>query len=158
MVWWRDADVGNHRRGAEGAERRNGMEELTANVIGAAMEVHRALGPGLLESTYEECMARELQLSGLRFERQVALPVAYKGVKLDCGYRLDFVVDQAVVLELKAVDTLRPIHEAQLLTYLRLGGWTVGLLINFNVPVLRNGIKRVVLNYRDISAASAPPR
>ena len=105
------------------------MRELTANIIGAAIEVHTALGPGLLESTYEECMAREMQLRELRFERQVPLPVAYKGVKLDCGYRLDFVVDRAVVLELKAVDALRPIHEAQLLTYLRLGGWTVGLLI-----------------------------
>ena len=134
------------------------MRELTANIIGAAIEVHTALGPGLLESTYEECMAREMQLGELRFERQVPLPVAYKGVKLDCGYRLDFVVDRAVVVELKAVDTLRPIHEAQLLTYLRLGGWTVGLLINFNVPVLRNGIKRVVLNHKDISAPSAPPR
>jgi GxxExxY protein len=134
------------------------MRELTANIIGAAIEVHTALGPGLLESTYEECMAREMQLRELRFERQVPLPVAYKGVQLDCGYRLDFVVDRTVVLELKAVDTLRPIHEAQLLTYLRLGGWTVGLLINFNVPVLRNGIRRVVLNHKDLSAPSAPPR
>ena len=99
-----------------------------------------------------------MQLSGLGFERQAPLPVAYKGVKLDCGYRLDFLVEQAVVLELKSADTLRPIHEAQLLTYLRLGGWTVGLLMNFNVPVLRNGIRRVVLNYDDISASSAPLR
>ena len=134
------------------------MRELTANIIGAAIEVHTALGPGLLESTYEECMAREMQLRELRFERQVPLPVAYKGVKLDCGYRLDFVVDRAVVVELKAVDTLRPIHEAQLLTYLRLGGWTVGLLINFNVPVLKHGIRRVVLNHRDVSASSASLR
>ena len=103
-------------------------------------------------------MAREMQLRELRFERQVPLPVAYKGVQLDCGYRLDFVVDRAVVLELKAVDALRPIHEAQLLTYLRLGGWTVGLLMNFNVPVLRDGIKRIVLNYQDPSASSAPLR
>ncbi|MGH6898539.1 MAG: GxxExxY protein [Geminicoccaceae bacterium] len=134
------------------------MRGLTERIIGAAIEVHTALGPGLLESTYEECVAREMQLSGLRFERQVPLPVAYKGVKLDCGYRLDFLVEQAVVLELKSTDTLRPIHEAQLLTYLRLGGWTVGLLINFNVPVLKNGIRRVVLNYEDISASSAPLR
>ena len=92
------------------------MRGLTERIIGAAMEVHRALGPGLLESTYEECVAREMQLGGLGFERQVPLPVAYKGVQLDCGYRLDFLVERAVVLELKAVDTLRPIHEAQLLT------------------------------------------
>ncbi len=134
------------------------MRDLTERIIGAAMEVHRALGPGLLKSTYEECVAREMQLSGLGFERQVSLPVAYKGVQLDCGYRLDFLVERAVVLELKAVDMLRPIHEAQLLTYLRLGGWTVGLLINFNVPILRNGIKRLVLNYEDVSASSAPRR
>jgi GxxExxY protein len=134
------------------------MRELTEKITGAAIEVHTALGPGLLESTYEECVARELQLDGLGFERQVPLPDAYKGVKLDCGYRLDFVVERAVVLELKSVDMLRPIHEAQLLTYLRLGGWRVGLLINFNVPVLRSGIKRLVLNYKDISASSAPLR
>jgi GxxExxY protein len=134
------------------------MRELTEKITGAAIEVHTALGPGLLESTYEECVARELQLGGLGFERQVPLPVAYKGVKLDCGYRLDFVVERAVVLELKSVDMLRAIHEAQLLTYLRLGGWRVGLLINFNVPVLRSGIRRLVLNYKDISASSAPLR
>ena len=92
------------------------MSEWTERIIGAAMEVHRALGPGLLESTYEECVAREMQLSGLGFARQVPLPVAYKGVQLDCGYRLDFLVERAVVVELKAVDTLRPIHEAQVLT------------------------------------------
>ena len=99
-----------------------------------------------------------MQLSGLAFERQVPLPVAYKGMKLDCGYHLDFLVQRAVVLELKSADTLRPIHEAQLLTYLRLGGWTVGLLINFNVPVLKSGIRRIVLNYEDISASSASLR
>ena len=134
------------------------MRELTERIIGAAIEVHRALGPGLLESTYEECFAREMQLSELGFERQVPLPVAYKGVKLDCGYRLDFLVERAVVLELKATDALRPIHEAQLLTYLRLGGWTVGLLINFNVTALKNGIRRIVLGYQDLSASSAPLR
>ena len=144
------------RRGADDAETK-GYERMTERIIGAAIEVHRALGPGLLKSTYEECMAREMQLSELTFERQVPLPVAYKGVKLDCGYRLDFLVERAVVLELKSTDTLRPIHEAQPLTYLRLGGWTVGLLINFNVPVLKNGIRRIVLNY-DISASSAPLR
>jgi GxxExxY protein len=130
------------------------MREVTERIIGAAIEVHKALGPGLLESTYEECFAREMQLSGLGFERQVPLPVAYKGVDLDCGYRLDFLVERAVVLELKSTDALRPIHQAQLLTYLRLGGWTVGLLVNFNVPVLKNGIRRIVLDY-DTSASSA---
>jgi GxxExxY protein len=134
------------------------MRELTERIIGAAMEVHRALGPGLLESAYEECLAHEMRLGGLGFERQVPLPVAYKGVKLDCGYRIDFLVERAVVLELKSTDALRPIHEAQLLTYLRLGGWTIGLLMNFNVPVLKHGIKRVVLNYQDPSVPSAPLR
>jgi GxxExxY protein len=134
------------------------MRRLTEKIIGAAIEVHTALGPGLLESTYEECMAREMQLGGLEFERQVPLPVAYKGMKLDCGYRLDFLVARAVVLELKSVDAVRPIHEAQLLTYLRLGGWTVGLLMYFNVPVLKHSIKRVVLNYQEPSAPSAPLR
>ena len=134
------------------------MKELTEKIIGAAIEVHKAVGPGLLESAYEQCLAREMDLRGLKFERQVALPVAYKGVRLDCGYRLDFVVENAVVLELKAVDALHPIHEAQVLTYLRLGGWTVGLLINFNVPFLRDGVKRIVFNYKDVSASSAPLR
>jgi GxxExxY protein len=143
-----------HRRGAE----RNDMKELTEKIIGAAIEVHKTIGPGLLESAYEECLAHEMRLRGLNFERQVPLPVAYKGVTLDCGYRLDFLVERAVVLELKALDALQPIHEAQLLTYLRLGGWAVGLLINFNVLVLKNGIKRVVLNYKDVSASSAPLR
>ena len=134
------------------------MRELTERIIAAAIEVHKALGPGLLESTYEECVAREMQLSALDFERQVPLPVEYKGVELDCGYRLHFLVERAVVLELKSTDALRPIHEAQLLTYLRLGGWTVGLLINFNVPALKHGIRRVVLDYQALSASSAPLR
>jgi len=134
------------------------MKEITEKIIGAAIEVHKTIGPGLLESAYEECPAHEMRIRGLNFERQVPLPVVYKGVTLDCGYRLDFLVEKAVVIELKALDALQPIHEAQLLTYLRLGGWTVGLLINFNVPVLRDGIKRVVLNYKDVSASSAPLR
>ena len=134
------------------------LNGVTEQIIGAAIEVHRAIGPGLLESAYEECLAHEFGLRGLRFERQVALPVVYKGVKLDCGYRLDFLVENAVVLELKAVDSLLPIHEAQLLTYLRLGGWCLGLLINFNVPVLRKGIKRLAHNYQEPSAPSAPLR
>jgi GxxExxY protein len=111
-----------------------------------------------MESAYEECLAHEMLLRELNFERQISLPVAYKSVRLDCGYRLDFLVEKSVVLELKAVEALRPIHEAQLLTYLRLGGWSVGLLINFNVSVLKNGIKRIVLNYKEPSASSAPLR
>ncbi len=132
--------------------------ELTQQIIGAAIEVHRGMGPGLLESAYEECLCHELTLRGIPFERQVALPVEYKGVKLDCGYRLDLLVANAVVVELKAVERIEAIHEAQLLTYLKLGGWTVGLLINFNVPILKNGIKRIVNNYNENSALSASLR
>jgi GxxExxY protein len=121
------------------------VNDITQVIIGSAIEVHRALGPGLLESAYEECMGRELTLRQIPFDRQRLLPVAYKGLRLDCGYRLDLLVADAVVVEIKAVDALLPIHEAQLLTYLRLGGWKVGLLINFNVPVLRDGIRRRVL-------------
>jgi len=134
------------------------MKEITMKIIGAAIEVHKILGPGLLESAYEECLAHEMHLRNLSFNRQLPIAVAYKGVDLDCGYRLDFLVEKVVVLELKTVDALQPIHEAQVLTYLKLGGWTVGLLINFNVPVLRNGIKRLVLNYQETSASSAPLR
>lgn len=121
------------------------VNRITEAVIGAAIEVHRAVGPGLLESAYEECLGRELSLRQIPFERQVALPVEYKGIYLDCGYRLDLVVAKTVVVELKAVEGLLPIHEAQLLTYMRLGGWKVGLLINFNLPVLIKGIRRLAL-------------
>ncbi len=134
------------------------INEITEQVIGAAIDVHRALGPGLLESAYEECLCRELTLRKVAFERQVPLPVEYKGVKLDCGYRLDFLVSRNVVVEIKTVTALEPIHEAQLLTYLKLGGWPVGLLINFNVAVLKNGIKRMVHGLTDASADSVPPR
>jgi GxxExxY protein len=121
-------------------------EELTEKVIGAAIEVHRALGPGLLESAYEECLCRELDLRELAFQRQAPLPVEYKGVKLDCGYRLDLIVQEAVVLELKCVERILPVHEAQLLTYLKLTGKRVGMIINFNVATLvRGGIVRKVL-------------
>ena len=119
--------------------------ELTRTIIGAAIDVHRALGPGLLESAYEECLCRELSLRGLAFRRQYPLPVDYKGTRLDCGYRLDLLVGEAVVVEVKAVERLLPVHQAQLLSYLKLGRWKVGLLINFNVPVLKQGIKRMVL-------------
>ena len=134
------------------------MKELTASIIGAVIEVPRTMGPGLLESAYEECLTQEMNIHGWNFQRQAPLPVVYKGTALDCGYRLDFVVEKAVVLELKAVAAIESIHEAQLLTYLKLGGWTVGLLMNFNVSVLRNGIKRVVLNYKDVSAPFATLR
>jgi len=121
--------------------------KLTETIIGVAMDVHRALGPGLLESAYEECLCHELCLRDLHIQRQLAMPVSYKGIELDCGYRLDLVVSDLVVVELKAVESLLPIHEAQLLTYLKLGGWPVGLLLNFNVPVLKEGIIRRVLGY-----------
>jgi GxxExxY protein len=121
------------------------INQVTEAVIGAAIEVHRALGPGLLESAYEECLCRELSLRQIGYERQRPLPVTYKGLDLDCGYRLDLLVADTVVVEIKAVESLLPIHEAQLLTYLKLGGWKVGLLINFNVPVLKQGIRRRVL-------------
>lgn len=137
------------------------INEITQAIIGAAIEVHRALGPGLLESAYEECTCRELSLREIPYERQVELPVEYKGIRLDCGYRLDLVVAKLVVVELKAVDKLLPIHEAQLLTYMRLGGWKVGLLINFNEPYLKHGIRRRVLGLeenRKPSALSAPLR
>lgn len=112
---------------------------LTERIIGACIEVHRELGPGLLESAYEACVAHELALCGLRFERQIPLPVIYKGVPVPTGYRVDFIVERRVVLELKAVAQLLPVHEAQVLTYLKLSGYTVGLLINFHVPALRRG-------------------
>ena len=119
------------------------LNQLTEKIIGAAIEVHKALGPGLMESAYEECLCRELALRKIPFERQRPLPVAYKGTKLDCGYRLDMLVAGSVVVEIKALEKVLPIHEAQLLTYLRLGGWKIGLLVNFNVPVLKSGIKRM---------------
>jgi len=121
------------------------LNSITEIIIGAAIEVHRALGPGLLESAYEECLCRELTLHKIPFERQRPLPLEYKGAKLDCGYRLDLLVANSVVVEIKAVSAIEPTHEAQLLTYLKLGGWRVGLLINFNVLVLKDGIRRRIL-------------
>jgi GxxExxY protein len=125
------------------ATQRKHLNDLSGKVIGACSEIHRELGPGLLESAYEECLAYELSKAGLRFERQRALPVRYKEMQLDCGYRLDFVVGGALIVELKAVTELHPIHEAQLLTYLKLDKKPLGLLINFNVPTLKQGVKRV---------------
>jgi GxxExxY protein len=123
----------------------NRSEDRTGDVIGAAIEVHRALGPGLLESAYEECLCRELTLRQMPFARQVPLPVEYKGVKVDCSYRLDLLVASSIVVEIKAVSALEPIHSAQLLTYMKLGPRRLGLLINFNVPLLRAGIRRMIL-------------
>jgi GxxExxY protein len=119
--------------------------ELTERVIGLAIEVHRSLGPGLLESAYEECLSFELGQSGMIYRRQVPLPVVYKDVRLDCGYRMDLVVENELIIEIKATERLMPIHEAQMITYLRLSGLHIGLLVNFNDVTLRSGLRRVVL-------------
>ena len=125
------------------------VNQITHDVIGAAIDVHRALGPGLLESAYHECLCRELLLRGIPFERERPLPLEYRGIRLECGYRVDLLVASLVVVEIKSVEAIAPIHEAQLLTYLRLGGWHVGLVINFNVVVLKDGIRRRVLALRE---------
>ncbi len=119
--------------------------ELTKQIIGAAIEVHKLLGPGLLESAYEECLCHELHLRGLRFVKQKSVPLFYKGVKLDCGFRLDLLVEGRVVVELKSIEAIAPIHEAVVLTYLRLSGHPLALLINFNVPVLKEGVRRFIM-------------
>jgi GxxExxY protein len=119
------------------------INELTGSVIGAAIEVHKTLGPGLLESIYEECLCQELELREIRYERQKEIPIEYKGSKLDCSYRIDILVANKLILEIKACEVIQGVHEAQLLTYLKLTGLKVGLLINFNVPVLKEGIKRI---------------
>ena len=121
------------------------FDELSNKVIGCALEVHRNLGPGLLESTYEQCLAYEMKAAGMAFKLQLALPVEYKNIKLDCGYRIDVLVDNSIIIELKSVDKILPIHQAQLLTYMKLAGISIGLLINFNVKYLKDGIKRMVL-------------
>ena len=153
--------ITTHRRDAEHAEvaqrnpqmylhpKRIATNEITQEIIGAAIAVHRALGPGLLESAYQECLCQELALRGIPFERQVPLPLEYRGILCECGYRLDILVAGAVVVEVKSIEAIAPIHEAQLLTYLRLGGWKVGLLMNFNVVVLKDGIRRKVLGFRE---------
>jgi GxxExxY protein len=122
------------------------FEDRSAEVIAACIEVHRHLGPGLLESAYEHCLCHELSLRGLGFERQRPLPLAYKGVHLHCGYRLDIVVGKLLIVEVKAVERLLPVHEAQALTYLRLTGLPAALLVNFNVAVLRHGLRRLTYN------------
>ena len=121
----------------------NQLNQLTERIIGAAIEVHRVTGPGLLESAYAECLCYELGRSGIEFKREVRLPIEYKGLKLDCGYRIDLLVEDSVIVEVKAVEHLLPVHSAQLLTYLRLSGRKVGLLLNFNETILKNGLKRL---------------
>lgn len=125
------------------------VNQTTEAIIGAAIEVHKHLGPGLLESSYEECLCHELGLRNIAFQRQLALPIVYKGIKLDCGYRIDLVVKNEVTVELKAIESIQPIHEAQALTYMRLAGWKVGLIINFHVPILVKGIKRLVQGLKE---------
>lgn len=125
------------------------INKTTEAIIGAAIEVHKHLGPGLLESAYEECLCHELSLRNISFKRQVPLPVIYKGTKLDCGYRIDLLVNNEVIVELKSTDNISPIHEAQTLTYMRLGNWKVGLILNFNVPILVKGVKRLVLGLKE---------
>ena len=119
-------------------------DPLTQEVIGLAIEVHRELGPGLLESAYEECLCFELKRTGMSLQRQMALPVMYKAIRLDCGYRLDVVIEQRLILELKTVERILPIHEAQMLTYLKLSAIPTGLLLNFNSVILRDGIRRMM--------------
>lgn len=120
------------------------FEELSNRVIGYAIEVHKALGPGLLESTYQQCLAHELSVAGIRFAMEQPLPVRYKGLLLDCGYRVDLLVEESIIIECKSVEELHPVHEAQLLTYLKLADKKIGLLINFNVERLKDGLKRFV--------------
>ena len=139
----------SNRGGAE-TPREN---KLTEKIIGCAIEVHKALGPGLLESAYEECFCYELAQNRFSFSRQVPLPVVYKGIKLDCGYRIDVLVNDLIIIELKTVEKLLPIHDAQLLTYLKLYRRSLGLLMNFNVPALKDGIKRLVNQFQETSAS-----
>jgi GxxExxY protein len=131
-----------HHRGTEDTE--GSYRHRTHDIVGAAIEVHRRLGPGLLESAYETCLCRELSHRGISFRRQVPLPVDYRGIRLECGYQLDIVVEDSVIVEVKAVKRVIPVHRAQLLTYLKLTGLRLGLLINFNVEVLRSGLYRII--------------
>jgi len=130
------------------------LNKISEIIIGKAIEVHKELGPGLLESAYESCLMYELLQAGLTVEQQKPLPIIYKGTKIDCGYRLDMIVEDSVIIELKSVEQILPIHKSQLLSYLRLSGLTLGLLINFNVEVLKQGLHRVVNNFKT-SASSA---
>ncbi len=146
----------------EGAETRSpcsgGTDNaITERIIGAAIEVHRHLGPGLLESAYEECLCYELSQRGLRFQRQVPLPIYYKGIKLQCAHKMDLLVEDAVIVEIKATEETAPVHSAQLLTYLKSSNKRIGLLINFNVPILKNGLKRIVNHYTGPSIGDLVP-
>ena len=123
------------------------LNKITKTIIGMAINIHRALGPGLLESAYEACMVYDLVKAGLKVDQQKPLPIVYRGVKLECSYRLDLMIEKEVIVEIKSVEKLLPIHQAQLMSYLKLSDCKVGLLINFNVKVLKNGIKRVVNNF-----------
>lgn len=128
------------------------LNKITETIIGVAINIHRTLGPGLLESAYEACMVYDLSQAGLKIEQQKSLPVVYRGVQLECGYRLDLMIENEVIVEIKSIEKLLPIHKAQLMSYLKLSGCKIGLLINFNVELLKEGIQRVVNNFPD------PPR
>jgi GxxExxY protein len=130
--------------------------QLTHAITGAAIEIHRSLGPGLLEAVYEECLAREFTLRNILFERQKPIPLVYKDVKLECGYRLDFLVSSRIVVEIKSIEAIAPIHESAMLTYLRLSRTALGLLINFNMPVLKDGIRRYVWHYQEEDNTETP--
>jgi GxxExxY protein len=135
------------------------INHLSGNVIGAAIEVHKALGPGLLESAYEECLSYELSDMGIAYQRQKSIPIIYKSKQLDCAYRIDFIVENTIILELKSVSTVDPIHKAQLMTYLKLTKMKLGFILNFNVALMRDGIHRIVNNLiENTSASSAPLR
>lgn len=161
---WRKRREGEAESALEGignrvkdmAELGERLNEITNQIIGAAMAVHSVLGPGLLESTYEVCLQHELEQQGLRVERQVALPVVYRGVRLECGYRIDLLIEGVVVVEVKAVSELLPVHGSQVLSYLRLSQRRVGLILNFDVAKLRDGVRRVVNDFPDSAAPSAP--
>ena len=131
-------------------------KELSDAIIGAAIEIHRSLGPGLLEAVYEECLARELTLRMIPFERQKPIPLVYKDLKLECGYRLDFLVRNRIIVEIKSIEAIAPVHESVMLTYLRLSQSPLGLLINFNVPILKDGIRRFVWRYQEKDNAETP--
>jgi len=138
-------DTKSTKTGTKDTKKSESFDLLSRRVIGCAIEVHRSLGPGLLESAYEQCLAHELGLAGIDFERQVPAALEYKGLMIECGYRMDLLIEETVVVELKSVDQILPVHEAQILTYMRLTQKKIGLLINFNSRVLKPGIKRYVL-------------
>ncbi|HSE40672.1 MAG TPA: GxxExxY protein [Acidobacteriota bacterium] len=131
------------------------INDITESIIGSAIQVHKTLGPGLLESTYEACLVSELSERRFKLKQQQPIPVVYKNTKLECGYRIDLIVEELVIVKLKAIEAIKPIHMAQVLSYLKLSGLSVGLLINFNVAVLTHGVRRIVNNFQELSATSA---